>query len=710
MRFRMIMVAFTFVFVASGLLAQGISGSFKLTGVHVQYYDVARDSGAAAEDSLSTYTLALSWPSAAQPQFHLPVEHFEVGDTIAAPETPAFLTTPEGLAFAGIDLTLTFSEDGSFTIPTSTYPTTGTENCSTFAKIPTIQDAGTYEWDGNDNRGQFGINESNIFDLFSADSAKPNRGWLTVVRNATNQISHLVIEWEAIDGTDSNIGIDDAGNLNRQMGIAMLPADDGFVAYLKTLNPNLNVGTFPTVGENFPGDGEDLSANWMYVFDPAGPDGQVFNGDEPLQFTGYYFTYNFLIAVKTLAEAFAAYMAQNPTDTAGGVSAAVSAVLTTFQAPSAVISTVSAAAYTQVAALIAAGLSLEDALKGGMVWSVGATLHSPNATDLFFSEYVEGSSNNKALEIYNGTGAAVDLSNYQIAQAVNGGGWQYWHTFPTGASINSGDVWVITTDQADAAITAVADEVLAYPSVSHHNGDDARALVKISGTDTTWLDIIGDPDNDPGAGWAVAGASDGTKEHTLVRKSTVMSGSTDWTASAGTDSASSEWLVYGQDTFIHLGSHDAAGWVFPDDSDHDVVLTNIAAGGRLVFEMGNQCVPDNQTRIVIATLANVDPTIAVEEEEVLPTEFALRQNYPNPFNPTTTIAFDVPTGSDLSVTVWNLLGEKVRTVYSGYMGPGQYTVTFDGRDELGTPLSTGIYLYRLETQGYSSTKKMLLMK
>ena len=189
-------------------------------------------------------------------------------------------------------------------------------------------------------------------------------------------------------------------------------------------------------------------------------------------------------------------------------------------------------------------------------WIDEGALETPDdATELFFSEYAEGSGNNKYLEIYNGTGASVVLTNYQIAQAVNGGGWQYYHTFTTGTSIADGDVWVITTDQADASIQAVADEILPYPSVVHHNGDDARGLISISGTDTTWIDIIGDPNNDPGSGWDVAGVTNGTQNHTLVRKSTVTSGSTDWSASAGTTTDNSEWIVLDQDTWAYVGSH-----------------------------------------------------------------------------------------------------------------------------------------------------------
>ncbi|HEX9975336.1 MAG TPA: lamin tail domain-containing protein, partial [bacterium] len=177
--------------------------------------------------------------------------------------------------------------------------------------------------------------------------------------------------------------------------------------------------------------------------------------------------------------------------------------------------------------------------------------------DLFFSEYVEGSSYNKALEIYNPTGAAVDLANYRIMQSTNGAGWQYVHTFPAGATLAAGDVWVICANQINVALfdTLNADEVLAYPSVVHHNGDDARGLVKISGTDTLWLDIIGNPTNDPGTGWPVAGVANGTVDHTLVRKPSITVGNTDWAASFGTNTDDSEWIVYDNNTLSYLGSH-----------------------------------------------------------------------------------------------------------------------------------------------------------
>ena len=199
------------------------------------------------------------------------------------------------------------------------------------------------------------------------------------------------------------------------------------------------------------------------------------------------------------------------------------------------------------------------------IWVVTVTEYVIVETDLFFSEYIEGSGNNKALEIYNPTATTKLLADYQIGQAVNGGGWAYYHIFPAGAYLDPGEVWVIVADQVDVTLynPANADEVLAYPSVVHHNGDDARALLKISGNDTTMLDLIGDPNNDPGDGWDVAGIPVATKDHTLVRKPDITEGNTSWVLSAGTNTTDSEWIVLDMNDFSNLGIHNTGNNIPP---------------------------------------------------------------------------------------------------------------------------------------------------
>ncbi len=184
-------------------------------------------------------------------------------------------------------------------------------------------------------------------------------------------------------------------------------------------------------------------------------------------------------------------------------------------------------------------------------FTVGASV-VPN---VFFSEYIEGSSNNKAIEIYNGTEETIDLANFQINQSSNGGGWEYIHTFPEGATLAAGDVWVIAADQLDPAFypEALCDEFLSYPSVVHYNGNDARALEYFTNGEWMIIDVIGVPDED--IYWPVAGVDPGTQNHTIVRKDAITTGNTDWLASAGTNAEDSEWIVYDENTFDYLGWH-----------------------------------------------------------------------------------------------------------------------------------------------------------
>ena len=182
-------------------------------------------------------------------------------------------------------------------------------------------------------------------------------------------------------------------------------------------------------------------------------------------------------------------------------------------------------------------------------------VQAADAAPLFFSEYAEGSSNNKYLEIFNPTSETVDLSNYAYPSVSNApttpGVHEYWNTFDSAATIAPGDVYVIAHPSSDPIILEQADETHAYLS----NGDDGYALAFGSEESHVLIDMIGDFMGDPGSGWEVAGVSNATKDHTLLRKFSVTSGNSDWTLSAGTSPDDSEWIVLDQDTWDYLGSH-----------------------------------------------------------------------------------------------------------------------------------------------------------
>ncbi len=94
----------------------------------------------------------------------------------------------------------------------------------------------------------------------------------------------------------------------------------------------------------------------------------------------------------------------------------------------------------------------------------------------------------------------------------------------------------------------------------------------------------------------------------------------------------------------------------------------------------------------------------------LPTEYALYQNYPNPFNPSTTIAFDLPKQSEVVVTIYNVMGQKVRTLVNGSLNAGHHEVVWDGRNDFGMPVAGGVYIYTIKAGDFTKSMKMTLIK
>ncbi|HOI29587.1 MAG TPA: T9SS type A sorting domain-containing protein [Melioribacteraceae bacterium] len=104
-------------------------------------------------------------------------------------------------------------------------------------------------------------------------------------------------------------------------------------------------------------------------------------------------------------------------------------------------------------------------------------------------------------------------------------------------------------------------------------------------------------------------------------------------------------------------------------------------------------------------MASLGLATSVEQDEIVPTEYALFQNYPNPFNPTTNIKFAIPKASNVRVTIYDALGKEVRTLVNNYLSAGSHTFEFNARH-----LASGIYLYRIEADNFVKVNKMLLLK
>ena len=112
----------------------------------------------------------------------------------------------------------------------------------------------------------------------------------------------------------------------------------------------------------------------------------------------------------------------------------------------------------------------------------------------------------------------------------------------------------------------------------------------------------------------------------------------------------------------------------------------------------------------MASTATLSRSLSTDERIGVPDEFALKQNYPNPFNPVTRILYDIPEASNVTITIYNLLGNQVKTLVSGYQEPGYKSILWNATNERGAPVSAGMYLYSIKAGDFRQTKKMLLLK
>ena len=103
-------------------------------------------------------------------------------------------------------------------------------------------------------------------------------------------------------------------------------------------------------------------------------------------------------------------------------------------------------------------------------------------------------------------------------------------------------------------------------------------------------------------------------------------------------------------------------------------------------------------------------TASIEGNITLPEVFSLYQNHPNPFNPSTQISFDVPSSEFITLRIYNLLGQDVKTLVNKTMTPGTYTFNWDGKDVLNSDVASGVYFYELRAESFINRKKMLLIR
>jgi len=741
-----------------------IGGYYHMVGVYIDYTYVVREM-TDAEDPGNGYAVTASWPSAASPLYTHELLSFNVGDTIAVVPVP--LVNPALLGAYGVDLYLNLSDDGDMFI-TGTYPTISVEDCSTAITIPPVEDPATYRLGGDpildETAGTatwgFGIVTSGIFanqmhapDLnteeegvdFGIGTEQTCWGMITAQYNDDfTRIESAEVYWEAQDGVETTLGVDTEGNLNRTFGVTGAFGDHTTIPYMASLNPAINVGTYPMIGgsgADVNGDGSIDGADgfipnpeleWGYLFDPVGADGVAFNGDEPTQFTGYYFTGNLLTALGAVNAAV------GPDADGDGVPDNIAAAIAQYMA----------AGYDQATATVMAVNAVGTAFFSGLaqLWGVDSTTAVTYAAGV-------GSYADSLFQALSALGLPTDQVLTAVGQST--GVYALGVLTQLGVQVNDSD------HDYGATINALANAGCENEAASWETYPNANSQANVTTGETLYNSsdtFVAYEGTSARKLWGMYTGGENMENNFFQTWSGVYQGGETFNVSAmfythNADDLSqgngygvlfakyfdSNWGMISMDS-VHFRGATPDEWhevslaatvpaspavvqvgvmhVQPTNDDHgSFYVDNFYMGdgmpssnGRLVMQVGNNCIPDFSTQRVNPVFANAGGVGVESEESMIPEKFALYDNFPNPFNPTTQITIDLPEDAYTELTVWNIMGQQVATVYSGSLNAGRHNVTFNGRDMNGSMLSSGMYIYRVTAGKYNATKKMTLMK
>ena len=465
----------------SSIKAQSIEGNFELDSLVVEYTIVARDIEQVGNDGNihittydeeeATYDVTVGWPIAGDDGiFDFSLPYWDIGDTMAVTKVP--LGSAAALAAFGLGLNVDFT-DGAYTVNEgSVYPTTDTEDCVTTQVFLPIQDQGVWDNGGHDpillpgNKVKWGwaIIESGIFANFKAPNMNTDvlgvdygagtdmESWGYFQANYTDDtystVDGLNIGWEAHDGVEADLGVvsdgdpyyvqaeADLGLMNGMLGRSELPVDsvtiptlaalaaaNGITVHVPTENTPFAAGA---TGIDLDQDGTPdgaTSSDFFYVFDPTGDvlgggDGVPFSGDEGLQYTGYYATWNTLITLNgieagvtaaALGGALVDPMAPNIPMIVDSVLAYTLYYWDMSDATLAAVEAagVASAAVTQVGTWLAGGMGLEDVANALLPYILG------NVTGLQAQATAAGT----PLTYENGDPVIVDDSGHDLDTA-----------------------------------------------------------------------------------------------------------------------------------------------------------------------------------------------------------------------------------------------------------------------------------------------------
>ncbi|MDZ7821033.1 MAG: endonuclease [Candidatus Marinimicrobia bacterium] len=368
--------------------------------------------------------------------------------------------------------------------------------------------------------------------------------------------------------------------------------------------------------------------------------------------------------------------------------------------------------------------SVWDAAGGEDPGTPGAAIDS---TKIFFSEHTEGSSYNKAIEIYNHTDTVIDLSLLELRLYSNGS-LTPGSTLTLSSSLAAGEVFVVAHGSAGAEILAEAD--MTSGGVTNFNGNDAIELYY----NASLIDLLGEVGSD-----AVF-----AKDVTLVRKASILHGNRTYT--------SAEWDRHAQDEFAYLGSHFVESddplpvtlldfsaevskgsvilhWATACETENaafrvhrnDSLLARIPGAGTHSeirhYEYTDPCVipekhytyvlsdVDYQGRITFLDTLRVRTGAPSAEGQPL-RSFAAGEVYPNPFNPAAVFPFHLNKAADISLTLYDMRGKPIRDILKKqHFSAGEQHIALRFQD-----LAAGIYILQLSDGKFRQARKIVLLK
>ena len=329
-------------------------------------------------------------------------------------------------------------------------------------------------------------------------------------------------------------------------------------------------------------------------------------------------------------------------------------------------------------------------------------------------------------------------SDYLVVAATHGRGFFSTSAFSSGIRITLSDITgsedenTIVTLNATGSVTnaitftastdttavsaSIVDTILTLTPIPNWHGLANVTVYAADGnsTDSTSFKLTVAPVND--APTAFEWVSSALDTINITRSNLTDTYTLQWgTSTDAADGDSINYLVYAK-----IG-------VYPAEEIYDTTVTTLSRTYQEILDNVFEGSPVNAATVkysVSATdgtdtvkVTGDDRVVFVNRYEYLstvsegiPLEFALHENYPNPFNPTTTLRFDLPDISDVTLTIYNMLGQRARTINMNDTPAGYHSIKWNATNDYGDPVGAGVYLYQLRANQYVKTKKMVLLK